>query len=452
MALVAGALALGVGSGRPPTYEATALLSIDQTQETGQGFDIAIQADQFLSQRFVSMATSRGVLEQVCAKEGRGCTPAALARQVRATTPKATAQIQITATASSPSDAIRIANDTADALVARYRAQVDGQLASQRTFLQDQLKQLNDQLNRTMQQIQAAETIGRPVAALLSLQSLQQTQYSSTYQRLQDLDVQRTRLSNVISVAQPAVPPASKVDPDPVRYILVGVTGGLVAGLLMALVAERLRNKIRHGSELAEAVGSKIVLDLSNRHASGGANLYGFLAHASLAGLPRGARALLVVATRPHDRVNDVGLELARALAEKHERILVVLAPSPTAGAVERREVRAGDSSMIVVQPGERPAPELRPGEEFDLVIRCALPPMQEGGHTWLKSVPERAILVATRGRCRFSSVRRTTELLRHIGVEIVGAILLPRRGKPAPKRPLPEPERAAGTAAAVEQ
>jgi capsular polysaccharide biosynthesis protein len=452
MALVAGALALGVGSGKPPTYEATALLSVDQTQETGQGFDVAIQADQFLTQRFVSMATSRPVLEQVCAKEGRGCAPTALARKVRATTPKATAQIQITAAASSPSDAIRIANDTADALVVRYRVQVDGQLASQRAYLQDQLKQLNDQLNRTMQQIQAAETIGRPAAGLLSLQSLQQAQYSSTYQRLQDLDIQRTRLSNVISVAQPAVPPASKVDPDPVRYILVGVTGGLVVGLLMALAAERLRNKIRHSSELAETVGSKIVLDMSNRRASGGASLYGFLAHASLAGLPPSARALLVVATRPHDRVNDVGLELARALAEKHERILVVLAASPDAGAVERREVRTDESSMIVVQPAERPAPELRPGEEFDLVIRCALPPMQEGGHTWLKSVPERAILVATRGRCRFSSVRRTAELLRHIGVEIVGAILLPRRGKPAPKTPLPEPERAAGTAAAVEQ
>ena len=103
--LVSGVVAFGITFGRQPKYEATALLSIDQTQETGQGFDVAVQADQFLSQRFISLATSGAVLQAVCAREGPDCSPTALSRQVRAATPKATAQIQIVADAPTPSGA-----------------------------------------------------------------------------------------------------------------------------------------------------------------------------------------------------------------------------------------------------------------------------------------------------------------------------------------------------------
>ena len=46
----------------PPTYEATAQLALDEQQEAGLGFDLALQADQYLTQRYVAMATSRPVL------------------------------------------------------------------------------------------------------------------------------------------------------------------------------------------------------------------------------------------------------------------------------------------------------------------------------------------------------------------------------------------------------
>src|SRR5262245_32939111 len=134
--LVAGTLAFGVSYGRQPTYEATALVSIDQSQETGQGFDVAMQTDQFLSQRYISMATSGSVFEKVCAREGSGCSPSGLTHQVRATTLKATSQIQIVADASTPAAAAQLANDVADALVARNRELVDAQMASQRKYLQ----------------------------------------------------------------------------------------------------------------------------------------------------------------------------------------------------------------------------------------------------------------------------------------------------------------------------
>ena len=439
--LVAGIVALGVSFGRQPNYEATALLSIDQTQETGQGFDLAMQADQFLSQRFISMATSRTVLQAVCAKEGPDCSPAALSRQVRTATPKATAQIQIVADAPTPSGAARIANDVADAVVARNQQQVDGQLASQRKYLQDQLKQVSDQLNRTAQQLQTIEASGRTDAVLASQLTLQQTQYSNTYQRLQDLEVQRSKLSSVISVADRAAPPATPTDPDPMRYVLVGATAGLIAGLLAALAMERLRGRIHDGSELAEAASSQVVLDLSGRRAVLAPNPYGLLVHAIRAGNPAGAGALLLAATSTGAGVNDVGLGLARALTSDFKRLLVVLATSGDESAPERRQIGDGTSSTIVVVSGGHPEPDQ--GETFDQIICCTLPPLQDGGYAWLRQAPGRAILVATRKRSRFSEVRRTAELLRHLGMELVGTVLLPTRMKRRPKAPQREPERA---------
>src|SRR2546428_11100991 len=61
---------------RQPTYQATATLSLDSTQSLGQGFDTALQSDQFLSQRYIQMASSGPVLQQACATTRiRGCDP-----------------------------------------------------------------------------------------------------------------------------------------------------------------------------------------------------------------------------------------------------------------------------------------------------------------------------------------------------------------------------------------
>jgi capsular polysaccharide biosynthesis protein len=443
MALVAGILALGISYGRDPTYEATALVSIDQAQETNQGFDVAMQTDQFLSQRFVSMATSGSVLQKVCANEGFECSPTALSRQVRVTTTKATSQIQIIADASTPSAAARLANNVADALVARNRELTDAQLAPQLKNLQDQVKQLGDQVTRTAQQAPGNE-------AIASQLTLQQTQYSNTYQRLQDLQAQQSKLENVISVTDRAGPPSRPADPDPLRYLLVGVTAGLVGGAVAALMVERLRDRIYDGSELGEATGSPLVLDLSRRPAAEAPDPFAFLAHAIVAGRPAGVQSLVLAATSRHADVNAVGLGLAQPLAGHVKRILVELAPIPGEPAPERMDLAAGQSSTITAL--SRARSELRPAEEFDMIIRCIRPPIEQGGDVWSEPVPGRGILVASRRRSRFSQARRAAELLRYVGVEIVGTVLLPPRLKASREKAPRETEQSPRQAAAAER
>src|ERR1700730_5429267 len=71
-----------VAKQRQPTYQATATLNLDSTQSLGQGFDTALQSDQFLSQRFIQLSTSRGVLQQACVTTKiKRCDPTSLAKQ-----------------------------------------------------------------------------------------------------------------------------------------------------------------------------------------------------------------------------------------------------------------------------------------------------------------------------------------------------------------------------------
>jgi capsular polysaccharide biosynthesis protein len=415
-ALIAGLLAYAATFVRPPVYEASALVSIDESTSQTQGFDVAMQADQFLAQRFISLGESRDVRQAVCAKEGAGCDPTALAGQVRVTTPKATAQLQIAADASSPQVAARLANETADALIARNHAQVNDQLLPQRTLLQGQLKQLSDEISQALQQTSALEAAGRSDAAGLQQLTFLQTQYASTYQRVQDLDKEISQRGDVLTVEERAAPPLTPIDPDPARYVLVGLGGGLAVGLLAALVAERLRQRIQHASELAEATGTELVVDLSQGGPRGCQAAYGFLARMGRAGSAGGPRALLLVGSTDHDSVNDVGMELAQAIAASHKRVLVL----PATGA----------PPLVVADDGGQAAAGTH--EDIDIAIHCSLPPMKDPAFDRLKPAPDRAVVVATRGLTKFIEARLTADLLRAIGVEVAAALLLPRRLQPS--------------------
>lgn len=436
-ALLAGALAFGATFTRHRTYEATATLTLYEANNTSQGFDLALQADQYLTQRFIALATSRPVLEQVCAVERGSCDPVALSQRIQATTPRATGQISITASASSPSDAARLANEVANELVRRNRAEVEAAMSPQRTYLQQQLASIDGSIKATQEQIRQIQDTPRTdawvsngLAPLLSRLSLLQGQYANTYTKLQDLDAVAAQRSATLSVYERATAPSRPADPNPTRYVSVGVVGGLIAGFLLALLAERFRDRVGDGAELAEAAGCSIVLDLRGRADPSVLGPYGFLTRASLQARQRDARTILLVAASATDRLDRVAETLAMAAARVHQRVLII--PSGGLGeGLERREIPAGHGSAVIVT---RPDVIGQNGyaswqdDRFDLTIRCALPPMADPSMPWAKPAACSAILVATQRSTRFSEARRTAEQLRLVGVETAAAILLPRR------------------------
>jgi capsular polysaccharide biosynthesis protein len=441
--LTGGAVAYEAAQIRAPVYEASALVSIDETQDASQGFDAAMQADQFLAQRFIALATSRETLQWVCATEGRGCDTADLVKRVRVTTPKATAQLQVVASGPSPEAAVTLANEVADALIAQNRAQVEQQVGPQRAVLQEQLKTQADQIAQTLQQVSANEAAGRLDAAGTTQLNFLQTQYSSTFARLQNLDVQRSQLANVLSVQQRAVPPAAPADPDPVRYVGIGIAGGLAGGLLLALLAAGVRTRIRRSADLAEVAGTETVVDFTRDLLPGAGRPYGFLARVSLVGPAKRPQALLIVGSTLTERVNDVAGELANVVASSGRRVMVLLAPTPRSGAWWWR--RTERPTRVLVEPEGGSGEQRRSGDDVDLVIQCSLPPTLDPSVTWLRPVADRAVLVATRGVTRLRDVRQVVDSLGRLEVGIVAAILLPVRMRasrrpPVVVRSLPEP------------
>jgi capsular polysaccharide biosynthesis protein len=419
--LAACAVAFAATLVRPPTYQATAILALDETQSTNQGFDIAMQADQYLTQRYIAMATSQTVLVQVCAREGSSCDPVTLSRQVSATALKTTGLIAIGATASSAATAARLANEVAAQVQSRNQSEVDAYLGPQRRLLEGQLSQLGAQVTDIERSIAAAQAPGRSDSAvsnslapmLLQLQQVQ-SQYSSTYTRLQDLQVLQTRLGGSLVVEQPASPPARPADPDPLRYLLVGGAGGLAAGFLAALAAERYRNRIQDSAELAEATGTPVVLVVDGSEPTAALGPYGFLGYSGLLGQPGPAQIVLVAASAG-EPVDELAMAMAEAVMEDHRRVLVL--PAALNGQASQQPEEPG-ASEVVVRAGVAQASRGRP-ERFDLTIRC-LP-----GPLWLSRAPGPAFLVATRGRARISDARRTSQVLRGAGVEPAAAILL---------------------------
>ena len=116
--------------------------------------------------------------------------------------------------------------------------------------------------------------------------------------------------------------------------------------------------------------------------------------------------------------------------------MLVLFAPTPSVERRWRRSQEERPPSRVLVEPGGQEVPPAR-DSEFDLLVHCSLPPTLDPSSTWLRSTPSRAILVATRGRTRLGQVRHTVEMLDRVGGQVVAAILMPVRLKPASRPPL---------------
>jgi capsular polysaccharide biosynthesis protein len=470
---------------RQPTYQATATLNLDSTQSLGQGFDTALQSDQFLSQRFIQLASSRAVLQQACTTTKiKGCDPIALAKQVSATNSRATGLIDISVKSGSAKDAASLANAIADEVVRQNRAQADAYLDPTRNLLQNQLKQEDDRIQSIRGQISSVQrsgategSVANSTAPLLADLNTAQSQYTTTFNRLQDLDVVKSRLQSLLSVQQRALPPTAPIDPNLPVYLAVGLAAALLVGFLVALLAERLDDRIRDSGQLAEATGSQLVLEMpkppsrrgdgeqSEREAASYA-----LAHASMLVRQEGVRSVLVVAATLGDPVDDVGLGLARAAADFGDRVLVLQSSGNGNGGngsdgpggrgeVSHRNWALERTSKVVVEAvaKEDVGRELTTADGFDLIIACTPPPGYSSNAMSIVTSTDLAIVVATRGRTRFREARWASELLRHTGVPVAGAILRARglvgRAGPRPRlAPLRAPEPMAPAPAAGPQ
>jgi capsular polysaccharide biosynthesis protein len=401
--LSAGALSVV----RHKTYEASALLYVDERHNSSQGFDLALQAGELLSHHYIEMATSRQVLDAACvapdvaalaASSNSPCTPEALAGQVRADTVKGTSLIAVTADERTPEAAATIANAVATALVAQDAQQVDQLLKPTRDFLDAELKRLDGEIQSARQAVAASPPNSPQAQANLAYLNQLEGEYAADYARRQDLAVEQFRLTGNLSIIQAAIVPAKPVDPDPLRYLAAGLAVGLVVAFLAALAVEYLDDRLLEPDQLARAVGTHLVVRVPRANNQPRPAAPFALAHANLLALRRPLQRILVTGATEKDPADAIAWELAAAATEAGQTVAVV----PTT-ALDGSPLPAADLTVIAA-----PSPE-----SSSRVVRLAA----AGGP---------AIVVATEGVTRFGDAQRTADLVRQAGAEVVAAVLVP--------------------------
>lgn len=459
--LVAGVAALV----RPPSYQGTALLFVDERFNSSQGFDLALQAGELLSAHFIQTATSRTVLERACsgtyfdsaATSGFSCDATALAQHVSASTVKGTDWIGVSATSGSAAEAAALANAVGRAMIDQNKADVNQLIGPTVDSLNLQLKSLSTEIQAeqaTIDDLQKQTPPGQqaPIAGHQANLSLLQTQYSATYAKSQDLVIEENQLAGSLTLAQYAVPPLKPYDPNLLLYLAVGFVAGLSIGLLTVVLVDRFDDRLFEPEAVSLAAGTRLVVAVSPRdsgsHSSRPGEPYG-LARANLLAQHPHLTKILVVAASSRDRVRPVAAGLGLAGVKAGQRVLVVDAEASTY-VMHQQAGRNGSRMTIVSAPsdgGTRVASEALAEAEgkYDLTIFSAPSPDKDPTAVSLARTADVAIIVATARATRFSDVKRTAETLRLAGIQVTASIFAtdsvkePEGEAPAPEQPEPE-------------
>jgi len=436
---------------RPLTYQGTALMFVDERFNSSQGFDLALQAGQLLSAHFIQEATSEPVLARVCSgtyfttqdASSITCTASSLAPNVSANTVRGTDWIGISVTSRSPTEAAALSNAVAQAMIDQNKADIHALLAPTRTYLDDELSRLSNQIAAEAAKIdglQKSTAPGQP-AAIAGEQvqlSILQSQYADTYSQSQQLIIEENRLAGSLTLIQAASVPPKAIDPDPLRYIAAGFVAGICLGVAAVVLWDRFDDRIFDSDALAQAAGTRLVVAVSSKEAASGslrANDAFGLARANLLAQYPQMRRLLVVAASSRDHVRPIASGIGMAAVKAGQKVIVVDAET-TAYVMQQQPGRNGSMMTIVNAPATDGAIEndgLEENGKYQLTILSAPAPDRDPTAVMAARTSDIAIVVATSGATRCRDVKRTAETLRLAGIQVVASIITnaPPKEKP---------------------
>ncbi len=419
----------------PRTYQAESLLLVDARTEGGSDPASALSASDTLARLYIVEATSGPLLQQVAAQHNFGVSAARLAKQVTASTVHGTTLVAITATGRSADQAAQIANAVANALVDRNSSDVISHFASSRTYLEGELARLDASI-KAVQNEKPANTptaIGDHAARL----SLLQGQYSGIYTQLQSLALAQSHGISTLSVNALAASPTAPISPDPLRYLLAALVGGLCLSVLAALLVERFDDRVYTAEGLADATGVPLIVsapssaELNGRASPVARNAYG-LALASVMARNPGSKMLMVVPAAALDRAGGIATGIGKAAVHGGQKVMIVRADADAAG-IPQMTTSNGSGLTIVPLPSIPDARQavgsLANGAgPYDFTVFSMRSPQVDPSAIALASTAKLAILVATAKKTRYGEARATADALRQAGLVVAACVLVARR------------------------
>ncbi len=488
--VVLTALSAFVAIGRAPMYRATsAVLIADSAAQAA--LDPAITNPQMLTRRIeneINFARSDATEARV--SEALGFLPS---DQVAIRGLDSADVLEFSAVAADPTDAARFANTWAEAYVSSKQAGAAASITSaverlesrlqelqtQRTQVRAPLDVLRDQLSATTDPTQrqlVQNEIDRMVDDLAPSTKLLDAQIEQVITSVGELQLSgEVAGSGTARVLQVASPPDQETGAPLVRMIVLGLIGGAVVGVGLALVREALDRTIKSAEDITEATGLVVLgsipppdrsmrdaeLALAGRdHAdSGVADGYHRLSTAfQFAVMNKQVRSVLVTSASQSEGKTTTSSNLAWALAALGHRVALV--------DVDFRRPRLHSALGVSIEPGlanhlldgvalsamasypdERLAlitagcPPPNPAEfvatrEFaamlgaignavDYVVLDAPPILPVADSQTLARRVDAVVLTALAGKTEKAQLRRAVESIRRVGGTVLGVVLI---------------------------
>jgi len=330
-ALAAGAAVL-LASREPDAYEATATLLFRESNisqlVTGvaTGSPSTPERNAATNLGLVSLNT---VAERTAKTLGGGWTDTSVADSIQSAPSGQSDLVTITATATTPREATRLANTYAETFVGMRRTLVRDQIVAARTSVLDELDNRGITSSRKRQ-------LRRDADQLRLLASVQ---------------------DGGVSVAQPAIEPTSRSAPEPARSGVLGALIGLLIGTALAFVLEQFDRRLRRPRDAERAFGLPVLATIGRSGVQRGqlnpAALPASDAHAYRrlrASLPylrpdMEVRTLAVTTAEAGSGKSAVAAHLAAAAASSQLRALLI----------EADDRESGLSDLLATDPGGKP-------------------------------------------------------------------------------------------------
>ena len=391
------------------------------------------------------------------------------------------ALLDVSATASSPTEAARQANAWASAYVAYGRSLAQTQALGSTTVIQKQIRSLQQQIDSLNAQIGFGGAGNPAEATNVALRNALLGQQVSLQSQLQQAQQQAAASAQLPTVVTPAAVPSAPVGSGVVRAGLIGLGAGLLIGVLLAFLFEYLDDSITTREDLESALPGQVVIgsipELARRRygvadvvALGDAKSASVEAYRTVrttlqfVGMDGEGNVIQVASPTRGEGATTTAANLAVLMARTGRRVVLVDAdlrhprlhelfgvPDRTgltslligdATTVEALQPVAGLDSLVVLPVGPRPPnpsellTSLRFGEvigrlrDSGLTVIIDSPPVLEGSDGLVVAAASNAAVLVTSVRTGSARrLRRALELLDQAGTPYVG-VVLNRAGK----------------------
>jgi polysaccharide biosynthesis transport protein len=451
-------VSLAISFAEHKQYAATAQVLVQPSSQTGALGTTQQPVTQTEVQTMQELVTSAPVTNAV--RRRLGSAPGVSATEVAQTN-----VIAITAVATIPAQAARIANAYAAAFVSYQQTVALNSLAAAEGQLRGQIRSLSTQIK----QLRTSSGTASELTALVNQQAVLKEQ-------LTQMQVNGTGDTGGLALVTPAVPPSSPSSPKPVEDGLLGLAIGLILGLGAAFLRESVDDAVT-SKEAAEEFGGAtviaavpmigswkkrdkpLVVSLA-RPMSPAAEAYRSLRTSiQFARQERDVRTILVTSPAAAEGKTSTLSNLGAMFAQAGERVVLVSCDlrKPRLGAFFGIDERLGLTTAVL---GEQPVEELVqpiPGaanlwllasgqpppnpaellngtrvreifanlcELFDLVLIDSPPVLPVTDAVVLSKDADATLLVVAAGQTRRGDLQRAAEKLAQVNARITGIVL----------------------------